>query len=230
VLSLDDLVEIAQLSDAQLDAVDMAEGARECFGLVEWDLACRRELRRHLRFVAELTPAQRREASSSQGLPFIRMSLSQQQRFISLAFSRPESEPLQSLEELDRAALRVEYTQPGWFQWRVPALTGVNALQYALPVEWGRQGRRKLLPLVLERTPAAAQAAARPIEGPVREALLQAERRGASQNSAPPMAVPEPQIVPTELDLTFFYFPGTSNKHPIYVRNRSADYFMGTGW
>ena len=97
-------------------------------------------------------------------------------------------------------------------------------------MEWGRHGRRKLLPLVLERSLEAAQGAARPIEGPVREALLQAERRGASQNSAPPMAVPEPQIVPTELDLTFFYFPGTSNKHPIYVRNRSADYFMGTGW
>src|SRR5262249_35496959 len=40
-LTFDDLVEIAQLSDAQLDARDMAEGARELFGLAEWDLAAR---------------------------------------------------------------------------------------------------------------------------------------------------------------------------------------------
>src|SRR5947199_408957 len=37
-LTIDDLVEIAQLPDAQLDPGDMAEGARECWGLVEWDL------------------------------------------------------------------------------------------------------------------------------------------------------------------------------------------------
>src|SRR5204862_5387155 len=38
-LSLDDLVEIAQLSDPQLDAAEMADGARDGWGLAEWDLA-----------------------------------------------------------------------------------------------------------------------------------------------------------------------------------------------
>src|SRR5262249_44372756 len=38
-LSLEELVEIAQLPDAQLDALGMAEGARDIWGLTEWDLA-----------------------------------------------------------------------------------------------------------------------------------------------------------------------------------------------
>src|SRR5207245_5979994 len=52
-LTLDELLEIAQLSDAQLDAADMAEGARDCWGLVEWDVAWGRFQRTHLRFRAQ---------------------------------------------------------------------------------------------------------------------------------------------------------------------------------
>jgi hypothetical protein len=37
-LTLEDLVEIAQLSDPQLDGAAMAEGARDCYELREWDL------------------------------------------------------------------------------------------------------------------------------------------------------------------------------------------------
>jgi pimeloyl-ACP methyl ester carboxylesterase len=37
-LTLDDLLEIAQLPDAKLDGAEMAEGARECWGLREWDV------------------------------------------------------------------------------------------------------------------------------------------------------------------------------------------------
>src|SRR5262249_20242099 len=44
-LSLDDLAEIAQLPDPQLDGAEMAEGAKECFGLAEWDLLRDRTLR-----------------------------------------------------------------------------------------------------------------------------------------------------------------------------------------
>ena len=38
-LRLDDLIEIAGLTDAQLAGAEMAEGAKECYGLAEWDLA-----------------------------------------------------------------------------------------------------------------------------------------------------------------------------------------------
>src|SRR5260370_42499353 len=97
----------------------MAEGARECLGLREWDLARDRGARLHLRFLAGFTPDQRQQAMSSSGLPLTRMSLAQQQQFLSLALV-PDGEPLQSLEELAGATLRGDYSLPGWFQWGDP--------------------------------------------------------------------------------------------------------------
>src|SRR5262249_19772770 len=85
MLSLDQVVEIAQLTDGQLDGAEMAEGARECWGLKEWHLLRDRPLRSHVRYLAEFTPAQRREMTSAAGLPFSKMSLAQQQAFISRA-------------------------------------------------------------------------------------------------------------------------------------------------
>src|SRR5262249_28220990 len=73
-LTLEELVEIAQLPDAQLDAAEMADGARDCFGLAEWDLARNGVKRRDLRFLATFTPEQRQVAMSAAGLPFTRMS------------------------------------------------------------------------------------------------------------------------------------------------------------
>src|SRR5205085_735284 len=58
-LLIDDLVEIAGLSDAQLDAASMADGAKELWGLEEWDLACNRGVRSHLRWMSGLWLAQR---------------------------------------------------------------------------------------------------------------------------------------------------------------------------
>src|SRR5262249_36724685 len=84
MLTLDDLLEIAQLPDAQLDAADMAEGARQCFGLAEWGLACYKAQRPHLRYLSGFTPEQQQEAMSGAGLLFTRMTLGQQQQFIAL--------------------------------------------------------------------------------------------------------------------------------------------------
>jgi hypothetical protein len=124
MLTLDDLIEIAHLSDAQLDSRIVAEGVKECYGLWEWDLARNRangEFRPHLRFLGELTPAQREEAMSATGLPFRRMSLAQQQQFIARV-----GPTLRSLEMLAGAALRVQYTQPGWFRWEAPGTLTVS--------------------------------------------------------------------------------------------------------
>jgi hypothetical protein len=118
-LTLDDLVEIAQLSDAQLDSAPMAEGARLCFGLDEWDLTRNENLRPHLRFLAELTPTQRQQALSAAGAPFAQMTLPQQQAFIALALG-PRSDQLQSLDQFNGATLRVAYSVPGWFELAVP--------------------------------------------------------------------------------------------------------------
>src|SRR5438128_672153 len=73
-LTLDEICEIAALSDAQLDAASMAEGARDCWGLIEWGLARHPWLRRHLRFLAGLSTDQRREAQDSAGLSFTKLS------------------------------------------------------------------------------------------------------------------------------------------------------------
>src|SRR5205823_9060719 len=81
-LPLDDLVEIAQLSDAQLDSTFMAEGARELWGLEEWGLAHTYLPRPHLRYLATLTPEQRQAAESAVGVSFTQLSLAQQQQLI----------------------------------------------------------------------------------------------------------------------------------------------------
>jgi hypothetical protein len=124
-LTLDDLLEIAQLSEAQLDARDMAEGARDCWGLAEWDLSRGSGPRPHLRYLAQLTPAQRQAALAPAGLAFAEMSLAQQQQFIALRVQN-----IQSLEEFTGATVRVGYTHPGEFQWTVPEadLPGRGAL------------------------------------------------------------------------------------------------------
>src|SRR5260370_11961822 len=103
---------------APRDAAGMAEGARAGFGLVEWELARHPVLRPLLRDLARFTPAQRQEAMSPTGLQFSRMSLEQQQLFISRALL-PTDPPLQTLDELEGAVLLIDYPQPGWVE-RVP--------------------------------------------------------------------------------------------------------------
>jgi hypothetical protein len=146
-LRLDDLLEIAQLPDAPLDASEMAEGARDYFGLAEWDLARGQRLRPHLRNLATFTPEQRRLAMSVTGLAFTRMSLAQQQRFLALA---ELSDPL-SLQELEGAALRAEYSQPGEFQWGNPDFAFAPAY-WVVIVEPGRDGRWLPRPRLRART------------------------------------------------------------------------------
>jgi RNA polymerase sigma-70 factor, ECF subfamily len=149
-LALDDLVEIAQLSDAQLDAEGMAEGARVLWGLAEWELPHNRNLRPHLRFLGSLRPVQRQAAIGPQGLGFRGLDLAQQQ-FAELAFVANFG-PARSLEELTEAALCVIYTQPGGYEWR--------------PLEPGLEDEYPPLrsSTVQEGTPEAALAAARRLD------------------------------------------------------------------
>jgi hypothetical protein len=229
VLTLDDFCEIAQLPDAQLDAEEMAKGASACFGLVEWDMA-RGLLRQHLRFLAQLTPAQRQEAMSDRGLVFPRMTLAQQQRFISLAIDS-DDEPLQSLEELEGATLRVEYTLPGWFTWRVPgleSLPGRDWLQWVVPLGLGWHGQRAPRPQVRERTREAALAAARRIAPQLSQEVVDAMRQFDPRHEAVPIVPDESQIVPTKRDLTVIYIPGATNKRPIQYISPSTWITNGT--
>jgi RNA polymerase sigma-70 factor, ECF subfamily len=223
-LALDDLIEIGQLSDAQLDADEMAEGARLCFGLAEWDLARWRPFQRpHLRFLAELTPAQRQEAMSATGLLFTRMSLAQQQRFIALAF---EGGPLQSLEDLAGATLRVDYSLPGWYQWGSP--DEENYTRWVVPLEPGPRGRRVPRPPVRERTREAASQAVRRLDPQLREALLQAMCRADPRLAAAPHSE-EAQVFPSRLELKIIYVPGATNAREIVVIWSQANARHGGG-
>jgi hypothetical protein len=220
MLSLDELVEIVQLPDAPLDGAEMAEGARLLFGLAEWDLARNWALRRHLRYLAGFTPAQRQEAMSPAGLAFARMPLAQQQRFIAIAHEWDEK-PLQSLEELEGAVLRVDYTQPGWYEWRVPG-AGADWLQLVMPAGPGRRAPR---PALRARTRQAVLQTARQLDSQLQEAMLQVARRLKPDLDAAQMAAQEAQVVPTELNLTFLYMPGGSHARVIRsfsLNNQSA--------
>jgi hypothetical protein len=231
-LPLDDLLEIAQLSDDQLDAGDMAEGARACFGLMEWELPRKPFLRPHLRFLAGFTPAQRQEAMSGIGLPFPRMPLAQQQSYLSFALDA-DDEGLGSLGDLAGATLQVEYTHPGGFQWGEPGHPGHGRYtRWVIPLEPGPQGRRVPRPIVLERTQEAALQAVQRIDPRLREALVEASRPADAQGepgargglSREQRVIEEEQIFPTRLDLIFVYIPGSSNARPIRVRTAYASY------
>jgi len=158
---------------------------------------------------------------SSSGLPLEKMSLAQQQGFISRLRS---PEPLESLEELAGATLRVKYTEPGWFTWQIP---GPYYLEWIVPLEPGPQGRRALVSPIQERTRDAALQAARRLSLPVSEAVLPVLRRSDPQFELARL-VPQPdQIVPTEMDLKIAYvFP--LNKHRVWQYSTRGEWGQTT--
>jgi hypothetical protein len=214
MLSLEELVEISQLPDAPLNASSMAEGARECWGLKEWDLARDWVVLANLRVLAQLTSAQRQQAQSTNGLPFTKMSLAQQQAFFSRRLTiQPE---IHSQEELAGAALRVVYTQPGWFEWGPPEN---QTLRWAVRSAPGREGKWRPVPVVRERTREAALQALRQLDPQIRAAvrataLTDAGRAVVASTTALPPE--EEQIAATPLNLVTIYLPGSAKDPLIY--------------
>jgi hypothetical protein len=169
-LPLDHLCEIAQLTEVQLKSEIVAEGVRELFDLPEWDLA-RRGFQEHLRFLAKLTPEQRRTTRSDAGLPFGQLTMGQQQQFVAHLGER-----IQSLEQASQMTIRVEYLQPGEFQWMQPGMS-----EFGPGRSW---------PANMFRRPT--------VRGRTREEVLEAARR------IDPMMDPA-QIRPTEYWLAIIY-------------------------
>jgi len=211
MLTLEELVEIAQLPDAQLDAASMAEGVRECWGVPEWDLARDWFPLANLRFLAQLTPAQRLEAQSTSGLPFTKMTLAQQQAFFTRQL--PGQPELHSLEELPGTALRVDYTQPSWFEWQPPEN---SSLRWAVRSGPGREGKWLPVPAVRERTREAALQALRRLDPQLRTRVQEVALTDTNRPLVPTTIVLPPeeaQIVPTRLDLRTIYIPSTAKDH-----------------
>jgi hypothetical protein len=209
-LRLDDLIEIAGLTDAQLKGAEMAEGAKEIWGLDEWDLARDVLVLPSLRYLAGFTPEQRRKAERTEGLPFREMSLAQQQGFLArrwpgklLGTGTPNPAAPPPWEDLANAVLYVDYCQPGWYEWRPP---GSYLLRWLVPVGSSPQRRLVPRPKVRERTREAALQALRRVDPQVRAAILAAAGQSEPRLLAEPPS-DESQIVPTELNLTLIYAP-----------------------
>jgi hypothetical protein len=212
VLALDDLAEIVQLPDEQLDGADMAEGAKECWGLAEWELARDQDLRPQLRYLAKFTPAQRQEAQSPAGLALTKMTLAQQQQFIANAIYG-RSEPLRSLDELAGAVLRVDYTQPGWFEWPEPE----NPLRWKIWIEPGPEGRREPRAPIRERTREAALEALHRVQAHLQEPILKLFRYHQMPAEEAEKWLRNMEVRRTRLYLAIVYIPGSSNKRPLHV-------------
>jgi hypothetical protein len=218
-LTLHQVVEIAQLPDAQLDGQEMAEGARECFGLAEWQLARYAGMRPRLRFLARLSPAQREQTMSAAGLPFTRMTLPQQQQFMALALQF-DSKPLRSLEELDGAALRVEYTRPGSYRWGNP--DDYHPTRWAVSLAPGPEGRRVPRPPVIEPTREAVVAGIRTVDPDIREAIWRARIKDDPRLAASPRS-DEAEVFPTRLGLTVITIPGGTNARAVHIWFENSD-------
>jgi hypothetical protein len=149
------------------------------------------------------------------------MTLAQQQQFIALGLSS-QATGLQSLEELAGATLRVDYSLPGWFEWRP---WGPGWFQWVLPTG---QGQRMPRPLLRERTREAALEAARRYYPPVAAAMVQAARFIWPQATEAQTAPQGAQIVPTALGLQIIYIPGASNQHILVVVDGSESHFRAT--
>jgi hypothetical protein len=131
-LPLADLVEMASLSDTQLSSKVVAEAIRHCWGVREW----RHVLfnRRSVRFVAALTPDQRRRAMEPGRLPFTELTPAQQQIAVEMVnANNDEMGPyriefqLFTAEQGAKMFVQVNYVPAGRYVWNaVPSLPRVS--------------------------------------------------------------------------------------------------------
>jgi hypothetical protein len=142
-LSFDALMEMNALTDAQLDSLTMAQGARHCWGIEEWELVyvgnggwrnfslARRAI---LRFLANASPAVRQRVIEAKGALIRELPASSQQEIMA-ALKEMGFMPITLLG----SRLRVEYVPAGRYVWhpRGGLITSGDA-QSALPLIEGK--------------------------------------------------------------------------------------------
>ena len=124
-LPLTDFLEMASMSDQQLDSDPVAEGIEQYWHLPEWAWLSHHlvsALRENARCLALLTSAQLRRALEPDGIPLRELSLTQQQRVIQLQYEKQEVEQRMwgpttpfSPSQLAQAWLRATYFPDGWY-------------------------------------------------------------------------------------------------------------------
>jgi hypothetical protein len=155
-LPADDLLEMAALSDQQLDSTRVRQGIRHCWGLPEWRLLSREwmgsdPIRPYARLVAALPQAQRERALGAEGLAFADLNAAQQGEVLRLIRGRIVGPPGEVLQGLLQTRLRLDYVPAGRYIW-VPV------------VERSANSKAARLPVVAGPTAAEALAVARKIE------------------------------------------------------------------
>ena len=147
-LSPEDLRELSRLTDDQLDASSMAEGAKTLYGLEEWDWVRTENIRPIWRFYDGLPSPLRTAMQSEKGVTFAQLGLDGQQKFLAAAYqhhtdllesiqkgSVPEA-LMKSLESSQAfltlpapGAPKNPTTAPFLFEFRIPDDSGVKQMR-----------------------------------------------------------------------------------------------------
>jgi hypothetical protein len=112
MLTVDDLMQIASLTDAQLNAAEVAEAVKAIFGLKEWELGAGGSIRPQWRFLAAMPSTLRGAALSEKGITFPQLPVALQQQYVALALGRSADRIPIQLSDLATATLRVEFPYP----------------------------------------------------------------------------------------------------------------------
>jgi hypothetical protein len=123
-LPLDDLLEMATLTDQQLESTFVGQGVRHCRGIMEWNIlsnpgyaGMRRKydtIRPLARFLATLSQSLRARALSADGLTVNALPPVQQEMLHKLggaAYPSPTG--------YDGMRFRIDYVPAGWYYWRI---------------------------------------------------------------------------------------------------------------
>ena len=108
-LTLDDLMEIGQLSNTQLDALTNFEGALARYNLQEWNFARADNLRNHWRFLATVPAEMRLDLINGKELQANKLSLALQKKFVPLAVHDPDTDKRPGSKGMENPTLRIEY-------------------------------------------------------------------------------------------------------------------------
>jgi hypothetical protein len=140
-----DFLEMASMSDQQLDSGPVGDGIEKYWGLREWAWLGGAQLepppgRGYARFLSLLSPDQQRRAREPEGMPFRDLTRLQQQAFIQLQYEQLKAEErlfneprtIQP-EEFARGVIRANYIPAGWYMALVPP-TSVKEGPYSGPV------------------------------------------------------------------------------------------------
>jgi hypothetical protein len=126
-LPLADMLEMASLSDPQLDSLIVSEAITHCHGLRDWGHMRWPVYRRSARYFATLTPEQQQRAFTLDTLPFTELTPAQRHAAMQLQFTlnteaeRQDGRTTAIEPELwSHASIYAEYIPAGWYVFRPP--------------------------------------------------------------------------------------------------------------